>query len=239
MKTQANISAPVEIQADVISAEEAKDLNVGKVLIIADKEERHYSEGRTKVGRYLLYLAASTATVEAFLMMCEAAQDKRKADLSDKAVKENWTAEQREEALKLPQCYVQAKSNINKVWDDFGLHPKTFQSYSELTKRLNEERNKRKAADKSRGGGEDDAASEAASTVLGAMDTVIKSSKVSDKLADIVVRISKLPEDQQDELIVMLDTVISKYEAELEPEAGDDADALENAQIEHRQANRA
>ncbi len=165
------------------------------VLTNADLLQIQLREGWTSIAQGLLTIARDLPDVEAFIAGCAKAESERRTRLNEKAQAEHWQDADRRRRIVLPQSWSNAKSQIKRLWTEYGQHPKQFESYYALRERLRSLRARTHQAPRRPSAG-------------------YLPETVAGKRADALLeRLWKLPEDYQQRVLESAERLVGTYEA--------------------------
>lgn len=196
-------------------------LTYASVLAEADKAQSVIEGKRETVAQHLLQLASTCSTPEQFEAGCASAEQNRKQRLTEIAADKGLSKAERKRMTRLPAAWSNAKSIILRGWEDYGLIPNDFETFSQFkdskTKMVKDSKD---TARKLSGG-----KVESSSIIEGDITSVL--------FGEVMGRIRKLPGDVQEEIALHLEELVSKYEPSQEVQDDDsvsDQEALEAAQ---------
>ena len=189
------------------------------VLAEADKAQQVIEGKRDTVAQKLLQLASTCTTAEQFEAGCASAETARKQRLTEIAADKGMSKQERKTFVRLPAAWSNAKSVILRGWEDYGLIPNDFETYSQFKDAKTSAVKASKEATRKATGGDTESP--------GIMDNDI----TSVLFGDIMSRIRKLPGEVQEEIALHLEELVTKYEPTInEDESLTDEQALEQAQ---------
>jgi small-conductance mechanosensitive channel len=196
------------------------------LITFADQLQEQVMAQKGEVGTALLNLAREHRDPDAFLVACKAAEDDRKANLNRVAQEKAWSVEELREHSRLPDAYRQAKSNVKKVWEEFGKHPKEFKTISEVNRYLNDARKSKNS--NTRTDEPNKGATEGATRAMAAMQGSISSVLFGDMLKrhdKLMAHINKLPSDKQETIAEKYEEMLDTLELMVELAGGDTSDS--------------
>jgi len=113
-------------------------LTFDEVLTQADALQLQLADGWRGVSQNLLALAADLPDVQAFTASASKAESERRTKMNELAAESKWSDEERRRRMRLPQSWSNAKSQIKRIWEEYGTHPREFKTYYALRARLTE-----------------------------------------------------------------------------------------------------
>lgn len=188
------------------------------VLAIADKAQQVISGKVEQVAQMLLALASGLSTPDQFEAGCVAAETARKARMTEIAADKGLSKKERKAFVKLPSAWSNAKSILLRGWEDHGLIPNDYETFSQYKEAKNEAVKATKPKVDKHG-----------ASVADAVDTAsvqMEKGSITEVLyGDLIKRISALSSEVQEMIAMELDKIVLSFE-----DNSSDQDALEEAQ---------
>lgn len=189
------------------------------VLAEADKAQQVIEGKRDTVAQKLLQLASTCTTAEQFEAGCASAETTRKQRLTEIAADKGMSKTERKKLVRLPAAWSNAKSVILRGWEDYGLIPNDFETFSQFKDAKTQAVKAAKEQTRKLAGGETES------------PDIMDNDVTSVLFGDIMARIRQLPGEVQEEIALHLEELVAKYEpAAVDDESLTDEQALEQAQ---------
>lgn len=197
------------------------------ILALADKAQTVISGKVEQVSQALLTLASGLTSPEQFEAGCVSAETARKARLTEIAADKGLSKKERKAFVKLPSAWSNAKSVLLRGWEDYGLIPNDYETFSQYKDAKGE-------AVKAAKGPKHRATTDKASADV--VEQMEQGSITQVLFSDLLKRIATLSSESQELIADELETIVSSFEGKKEVQADtmSDMDALESAQ--HLQA---
>ena len=190
------------------------------VLAMADKAQSVISGKVEQVAQALLALASGMSTPDQFEAGCQSAETARKARMTEIAADKGLSKKDRKAFVKLPSAWSNAKSILLRGWEDHGLIPNDFETFSQYKDAKD---GAVKATKVKVTKGESAGADEGADAITERME---KGSITEVLFGDLMTRVAALPSETQEIIAAELDSIVSQFEGNQ-----GDAEVLENAQV--------
>ncbi len=187
------------------------------VLAHADKADQVINGKREQVAQELLALASGLSTPEQFEAGCASAESQRKSRILEQSADKGLTKKERKAAVRLPASWSNAKSILLRGWEDHGLIPNDYETFSQYKEA------KAEAVKLAKG----DVQKKVASVTDGAdgYEMMENGSVTAVFFGPLLEQIKQFPSEVQEEIALELEGIISKFHKS-------DVDELEEAQIQ-------